>query len=366
MLSFIPFYRSAVQRSDAVEDWIWSWLGNEAELLKPEGWFERGHGLLGEEVDDKGFWRHAFKPRKFIWAPPPAAASVALEELCKARIKQQDSMHVFVCPRLLKPEWFWQLYKAADLVFDVPAGASCWSKQMFEPLIIGVVFPFLRNLPWQLRLTPKMFSLERGMRGMWEDPGLDPGDLLRKFYWSMKGYAPCQQMWCGECYFLSQEIEFHLKQRAIDEDGNESNPMHRQQMQAAWGKKQQAPDDFLRGRDGDHAMVPFECDLCIFRKLRDRSPDPSSPPDKLLQACIRRVSLDAFWSWATATVRGNRDKIAQAIGLSKTVGLLGPCEAKGPLPEVDHCGYEVAIKMVLQSRRPGRYSPDYTQFDIIR
>jgi hypothetical protein len=137
-------------------------------------------------------------------------------------------------------------------------------------------------------------------------------------------------------------------------------------MQAAWGRKQRAPDDFLRGRDGDHTMVPFECDLCVFRKLRNRSPDSSSPPDKLLTACIRRVILDAFWSRAKTTVRGNRDKVAQAIKISQTVGLLGPYEAHGPLPEFDHCGYEVAIEMVIQSRQPGRYSSEYTQFETIR
>ena len=122
------------------------------------------------------------------------------------------------------------------------------------------------------------------------------GIFCANFYWSMRGYAPCQQMWCGECYFLSPEIQFHVKQRVIDKDGNENNPLHRQRMQAAWGRKQQAPDDFLRGQDGDHTMVPFECDLCVFRKLRNRSPNPSSPPDKLLTACIQRVTLDAFWS----------------------------------------------------------------------
>jgi hypothetical protein len=93
-------------------------------------------------------------------------------------------------------------------------------------------------------------------------------------------------MWCGECYFSDPEILFHVKQRAINKDKNENDPMHRQCMQAAWGKKQRAPDDFLRARDGDHAMVPFECDLCVFRKLRNWSPDPTSPPNKLLEACI--------------------------------------------------------------------------------
>jgi hypothetical protein len=106
MLSVIPFQLSAIQRSTAVEDWIHWWLGKEAELLSPEGWFERGHGILGGKTGSKGFWRHKFKPGKFIRAPPPAAADVALEELHKARIKRQDSMHVFVCPHLLKPEWF--------------------------------------------------------------------------------------------------------------------------------------------------------------------------------------------------------------------------------------------------------------------
>jgi hypothetical protein len=181
MLSFIPFHLSAMERSAKVEPWIRSWLGSDAELLQPEGWFERGHDVLGGKPDRKGFWRQEFKPGKFIWAPPPAAADVAIEELRKARIKRQHSFHVFVVPRLMKPEWFTQLYKAADIVFDVPLGADCWPKSMHEPLIIGLVFPFLSTPPWQLRLTPKMFSLGRNMRRVWEDSKMDSGNILRKF-----------------------------------------------------------------------------------------------------------------------------------------------------------------------------------------
>jgi hypothetical protein len=186
MLSFIPFHLSAIQRSPDVEPWLRSWLGPDAELLTPEGWFERGHGLLGGGMDKKGYWRHKVKPGTFIWAPPPAAASVAMEELRKARIKRQDSMHVFVVPRLLKPEWFRQLYKACDIVFDVPVGVDCWPSHMYEPLIIGIAFPFLSVPPWQLRTTPKMFKLGWRLRRVWEGSQVDARDLLHEFLLEFK------------------------------------------------------------------------------------------------------------------------------------------------------------------------------------
>jgi hypothetical protein len=87
MLSFIPFHLTVIDRSPSVEVWPRSWLGKEAEVLKPEGWFKQGHHLLGGKIDSKGFWRQEIKPGMFIWNPPPAAASVAIEELRKARIK---------------------------------------------------------------------------------------------------------------------------------------------------------------------------------------------------------------------------------------------------------------------------------------
>jgi hypothetical protein len=181
MLSFIPFHLSAIDRSPDVEPWLRSWLGPSAEVLTPNGWFERGHDILGGKVDSKGFWRNHIKPGVFIWSPPPAAAQVALEELRKARIKRQDSLHVFVVPRLMKPEWFRLLYKASDIVFDVPLGTSFWPSEMYEPLIIGIAFPYIRHPPWQLRGTPKMFYLARRMREVWATSKVDPGHLLREF-----------------------------------------------------------------------------------------------------------------------------------------------------------------------------------------
>jgi hypothetical protein len=180
MLKFIPLHLSALQRSETLQDWIRSWLGNRAEFLEPCDWYERGHDFSGGSIDAKGFWRPNISPGTFVWTPPPAAAMVALEELRKARIKRQDSLHVVVIPRLLKPEWFRQLYKTCDLVFDIPPGADCWPSNLFEPVVIGIAFPFLSRPPWQLRRTPKMFQVARTLREMWEIGDLAAGHFLRQ------------------------------------------------------------------------------------------------------------------------------------------------------------------------------------------
>ena len=100
-------------------------------LLQPAGWFTRGHDYLGGSYDHLGFWTHKIVPRRFVWAHPPMAADVALEELGKARIKRQDYTHFFIVPRFLTPEWLHQLWKTANIRI-----------QMFEPLTLGIVFPF--------------------------------------------------------------------------------------------------------------------------------------------------------------------------------------------------------------------------------
>jgi hypothetical protein len=82
-------------------------------------------------------------------------------------------------------------------------------------------------------------------------------------------------------------------------------------------------------------------------------------------ACIRRVNLDAFWSRTEHTVSGNTSNLRKGLELSRLLGLDGPYVHSGPLPEHDHCGYEVAIQMVLYSRQPGVNAEDHLQLDSI-
>lgn len=185
MSAHIPIHLSAVDRSPAnLVPWIRSWSGDDAILLDTMGWFESGHDFEGWEEGEDGFERPKLSEcgRTYIWAPPPFAAEVAIAELRKARIKRQQSAHIFVCPRLCTTLWQKQLYKAADVVFEVPAGQHCWPMSMHEPLIIGVLFPFLRVKPWQIRRSPKMFAVGRQMRKVFDDKTMDPGDFLRKLW----------------------------------------------------------------------------------------------------------------------------------------------------------------------------------------
>jgi hypothetical protein len=186
MLTFIPPHLNAIERHPPLLNWLCSWLGHNSELLTPDQWFSRGHSHDGGGYDQNGFWRVKIRSRKFIWAPPPAAADVAVEELRKALIRRRDCTHVFICLRLLTPQWRRHLNKACVLVLFTEAGSEAWPIEMYEPLTIGIVFPFLSVRPWQIHGTTKMIHLGRTTSDLLKDMNMVTGDLLLKL---------CEQMW---------------------------------------------------------------------------------------------------------------------------------------------------------------------------
>ncbi|KAI2498993.1 hypothetical protein MHU86_15497 [Fragilaria crotonensis] len=185
MSAFVPIHLSAIERSaQDLVPWIRRWAGNEAILLDEMGWFEKGHDVEGWKTGSDGFCRPVLveQARTYIWAPAPIAAEVALSEMRKARIKRQRACHIFVCPRLCTNQWLRHLFKAADFVFEVPVGSNMWCHSMHEPLLIGILFPFIRVKPWQLRGTPKMYAMGRQLRQVLKESTVDPSNLLREFW----------------------------------------------------------------------------------------------------------------------------------------------------------------------------------------
>jgi hypothetical protein len=137
-------------------------------------------------------------------------------------------------------------------------------------------------------------------------------------------------------------------------------------MASIWRQKPRDKNKFKRGRKGDHLMVQFECDFCIFAKLKERPPVMENATDRLGLACIRRANLDAFWSRAESTVAAHARHIKEGVELSEFVGIEPPYVPVGPLPSTDHCGYAMAILTLLKSRQKGKYHSSHQQWETIR
>ena len=181
ILKYIPLNRSTYDRHLKLFSWIQKWLDEDSWLLSPEEWFEKGYDFCGSTKSPGGLCWPEIKNGKFIWAPPPAAADVAVEQLRVARLKRADSTHVFVCPKLLSPLWCRQLYKAADVVIEYNAGKEFWPTCMHEPLILAICFPFISCRPWQLRQTPAILGVGRMLQRLWKTEEGDQWSLLQKF-----------------------------------------------------------------------------------------------------------------------------------------------------------------------------------------
>jgi len=69
----------------------------------------------------------------------------------------------------------------ADCVFEIPAGArNFWPAEMFEPLILGIVLPFLPHAPWQLKRSEEVLVMEGRVREVFKDQGGDERSVLRE------------------------------------------------------------------------------------------------------------------------------------------------------------------------------------------
>jgi len=188
MLSFVPLHLSAQERSVAVSSWVQSWVSPALTMLplRPIDWFELGHGVADWEVNADGLSSPLPVPSSsvLLWTPPPAAAAVAVEQLSFSRLKRPQLAHVFVVPRLITYLWRKQLFKLADLVFTLPVGfrEDVWPVTMYEPLIVGVLLPYLPHSPWSRRHTPSVLEVGRSLSGVFSSLSGNECAILRELW----------------------------------------------------------------------------------------------------------------------------------------------------------------------------------------
>ena len=117
---------------------------------------------------------------------------------------------------------------------------------------------------------------------------------------------------------------------------------------------------------GDHILAHFECDVCVFIKLKGRCPLERVSEEWLLLSSMKRVNLDAFWIRETSTVSNTLPNAKKMLKMSREVGLKGPFVSWGVIPEWYYCGYEVAIYTALDLRRGARHIDFRAQFNALR
>ena len=123
-------------------------------------------------------------------------------------------------------------------------------------------------------------------------------------------------------------------------------------------EKEEDKNRFMVGRDGDHLMNPFQCELCHFRNIQGRNPNLKSEANRALQEHFRRVSLDAFWSREPSTVRHNLGLIKRAARSEVKFDCNNKLiPALGPHPLMDKPGMGACVLVLDKSMDKGRYDP---------
>jgi hypothetical protein len=120
-------------------------------------------------------------------------------------------------------------------------------------------------------------------------------------------------MWRGSCYKSDEDVAFHVRQdprlgglaTKVRTEGVDKAGPDKDWLGNFWQTSKPDERTFHYARNGDHLLVAFECDFCIFSQIcPGKRPNLMHKCDALLLAAIRRVNLDSFWGRATQTVDG--------------------------------------------------------------
>jgi hypothetical protein len=134
---------------------------------------------------------------------------------------------------------------------------------------------------------------------------------------------------------------------------------------AVWKRKKDL-GRFMKARNGDMWVAPFQCDRCWFINLENREPVQGLLVDERLLGYIRRANLDMFWSREPGTVAASYRQLVKINNLCDDLGMTRMDISRGPWPVEDNCGFRLAIVMLRASQEKGRNDSTYVQYDSIR
>jgi hypothetical protein len=120
-------------------------------------------------------------------------------------------------------------------------------------------------------------------------------------FWSRQGHwEKCKGVWCGSCFLSDEEDGFPI--RVPINDGGEAVLIDVQD-----------EGIFTHAQDSDDLMTSFQCGKCHFRNIQGQDVQHGDRRDAMFERCIRRATVDEFWSKEETTVKGTRGSIKAAM-----------------------------------------------------
>ena len=147
------------------------------------------------------------------------------------------------------------------------------------------------------------------------------------------GGAVCYGMWHTMCFRQDPQLKFPvLGVKDLDNSLDDEEFLIEDDLTR-----------FMWPRNGDHLMTPFQCENCHFFNMRGRGRKLGCSADKLLAICIRRATVDSFWSRERSTVSANLLLAKRYLVDQEALGSeLNGLPSRGPYPHDDGWGMNLA------------------------
>jgi hypothetical protein len=167
-LKHLPLDESAFDRQKELKNKLMACLpGNDWKVASTEDWFYQ----VFQEPE-----------ASWVWAPPPALAKIAVEQMCEVKHIFPNSKHVFLCPALWTGTWRKALGKIADTMFSISARSYLWPAAMFKPLTIAFLSSPLSSSPWTIRRSNQVGRWTSEICALQSDTRRAFRDKMREFW----------------------------------------------------------------------------------------------------------------------------------------------------------------------------------------
>ena len=143
----------------------------------------------------------------------------------------------------------------------------------------------------------------------WQNSWLVPDHMWQ--FWKLHQLGKmCQSVYHAGCYSKhKRDVYPVLAIKDLDDSLVDNNKMDND-----------SPEQFEIARNGDHMMIPFQCNTCQFMNIRKHLPIPGNAKDESLMVCLRLVLLDSIWSRERSTIQRSLSLVQSSLVEGELMG----------------------------------------------